>query len=92
METIRIFMLLISLCLGFSQSHAQDYEQLDKYMSKYSGTWCRPSMSVENVKSQLGKPMPEFNFSKTLNSKALKGRPVVLTFWATWCEIGRAHV
>lgn len=85
METIRIFMLLISLCLGFSQSHAQDYEQLDKYMSKYSGTWCRPSMSVENVKSQLGKPMPEFNFSKTLNSKALKGRPVVLTFWATWC-------
>lgn len=85
METIRFFMLLISLCLGFSQSHAQDYEQLDKYMSKYSGTWCRPSMSVENVKSQLGKPMPEFNFSKTLNSKALKGRPVVLTFWATWC-------
>lgn len=64
---------------------AQDYEQLDSYMKKYSGTWCRPSMSAENVQSQLGKPMPEFNFSKTLNSKTLKGRPVVLTFWATWC-------
>lgn len=85
MIKIRFFMLLTSLCLGFSLSHAQDYEQLDSYMKKYSGTWCRPSMSVKNVQSQLGIPMPEFNFSKTLNSKALKGKPVVLTFWATWC-------
>lgn len=79
-------LLLGALLLsGVSATYGQDYETLDKYMTKYSGTWCRSTISVSDTKSQLGKPMPEFNFSKTLNSKALKGRPIVLTFWATWC-------
>lgn len=78
-------LLGVLLLLGVSTSYGQEYEPLDKYMSKYSGTWCRSTVSVSDTKSQIGKPMPDFNFSKTLNSNALKGRPVVLTFWATWC-------
>lgn len=78
-----------SLSVGAQQSASSAekvYEFLNKYMETYSGTWCHSTMSEIDAKSQLGKPMPEFNFSKTLNSKLLKGRPVVLTFWATWCS------
>lgn len=82
---IKQLLLGALLLSGVSATYGQDNETLDKYMAKYSGTWCRSTISVSDTKSQLGKPMPEFNFSKTLSSKALKGRPVVLTFWATWC-------
>lgn len=82
---IKQLLLGALLLFGVSATYGQDNETLDKYMAKYSGTWCRSTISVSDTKSQLGKPMPEFNFSKTLSSKALKGRPVVLTFWATWC-------
>lgn len=82
---IKYAVLGVLLFWGVLASYGQDYETLDKYMSKYCGTWCRSTVSVKDTKAQLGKPMPEFNFSKTLNSKTLKGRPVVLTFWATWC-------
>src|SRR5437763_8328148 len=40
----------------------------------------------------LGKPAPEFELTvlgakgKTLKLSALKGKAVVLNFWATWCE------
>ncbi len=41
-------------------------------------------------KSLVGKPGPEFALpllgtSKTLSSEELKGQPVVLNFWASWC-------
>lgn len=64
-------------------AHAQDYAALKSYMEKYSGNWCRTMRAGD--KSQLGMTMPEFSFSKTLNSKTLRGKTVVLTYWATWC-------
>lgn len=67
----------------FSMALAQDYDTMNRYMEKYSNNWCK--MTVTDAKAQLGTPMPEFSFSKSLNSKALKGKTVVMTFWATWC-------
>ena len=67
----------------FSMALAQDYEAMNRYMEKYSGNWCK--MSVTDAKAQLGTPMPEYSFSKSLSSKALRGKTVVLTYWATWC-------
>ena len=42
-------------------------------------------MTLADSQSQLGTKMPDYSFSKTLNSKALSGKTVVMTFWATWC-------
>lgn len=67
----------------FSMALAQDYEAMNWYMEKYSSNWCK--MSVTDAKAQLGTPMPDFSFSKSLSSKTLRGKTVVLTFWATWC-------
>ncbi|MGN0283174.1 MAG: TlpA family protein disulfide reductase [Prevotella sp.] len=80
-KTVFLFIALMALTAG---AYAQDYEVLNRYMKKYSGNWCN-RMTRPDSESQLGTPMPEFNFSKSLNSKALKGKTVVLTFWATWC-------
>ena len=37
----------------------------------------------------VGKPAPTFNLvtldSRTLDSPSLRGRPVVINFWASWC-------
>lgn len=75
-------MLFLFLCAGTAK--AQDYDALSRYMEKYSGTWPR-SDSKDGGNNLIGQLMPEFHFSKDLNSKALRGRSVVLTFWATWC-------
>lgn len=78
------FILIIAFAgTFFSMALAQDYEAMNRYMEKYSGNWCK--MSVTDAKAQLGTPMPEYSFSKSLSSKALRGKTVVLTYWATWC-------
>ncbi len=50
------------------------------------------SCKKENVIAELGKPVPNYTFSHILNSEAneisisdLKGKVVILEFWATWC-------
>jgi cytochrome c biogenesis protein CcmG, thiol:disulfide interchange protein DsbE len=47
-------------------------------------------LSTAPPKSLVGKPGPDFSLallgtSKTLSSDELKGHPVVLNFWASWC-------
>jgi cytochrome c biogenesis protein CcmG/thiol:disulfide interchange protein DsbE len=47
-------------------------------------------LSTAPPKTLVGKPGPEFTLpllgtSRTLSSEELKGHPVVLNFWASWC-------
>lgn len=79
----RLIILIVFLGILVSRVFAQDYEAMNRYMEKYSGNWCK--MFVTDAKAQLGTPMPEYSFSKSLSSKALRGKTVVLTYWATWC-------
>jgi uncharacterized protein (TIGR03435 family) len=50
------------------------------------------SCNKEGTIAQIGKPVPNYTFSKILNSndneislQDLKGKVVILEFWATWC-------
>ncbi|MGM9727202.1 MAG: TlpA family protein disulfide reductase [Prevotella sp.] len=79
-KTVFLFMAFMALAAG---AYAQDYEAMTRFMDKYSGNWCK--MARTDARAQLGTKMPEYSFSKTLNSKALRGKTVVLTYWATWC-------
>lgn len=69
---------------AISLTSAQNNDNLSRFMEKYSSTWAGNDKQSVACK-QIGQPMPAFYFSKTLNSKALKGKYVVLNFWATWC-------
>ncbi|WP_127123833.1 TlpA family protein disulfide reductase [Chryseotalea sanaruensis] len=53
----------------------------------FSLTSCKDESSI----AEIGKPVPDYTFSHILNSKEeqlslsdLKGKPVILEFWATW--------
>jgi thiol-disulfide isomerase/thioredoxin len=55
-------------------------------------TICIISCKNEKTIAELGKPIPNYKFSNILNSKNseisisdLKGKIVILEFWATWC-------
>lgn len=74
---------------------AQNYEALNRYMLKYGqGSW---NMGYQiygenrqiHTYEQIGHIMPDFHFNNKLNSKTLKGRFIVLNFWATWCSACR---
>lgn len=81
----RLILLLIFTVKFASATFAQDFDALNRYMQKYSSNWCN-KMTNPDSEAQLGTAMPDYSFSKTLNSKALKGKTVVMTFWATWCS------
>ena len=77
---MRKFVCIVTVLLSIVVTvKAQDYEALGKFMKKYSQNWAR------SYNEQIGQPMPSYHFDKKLNSKALKGKFVVLNFWATWC-------
>lgn len=86
----RFFLMIVVGTLAVFSANAQDYEALDRYMSKYGQNWKTGYQVPDEEKGftvveQLGMSMPEYKFSRELNSKALRGKFVVLNFWATWC-------
>lgn len=75
---MRKFYITALIVLVTVSSQAQDHEALSRFMQKYAQGWASKS-------GQIGQPMPAYHFNKQLNSKALKGKFVILNFWATWC-------
>ncbi len=77
------------LLLAVISARAQDYEAFNKFMREYSRGWMtdymKPAGNTMTMVKQVGEPAPEFYFDKKLNSKALKGKFVVINFWSTWC-------
>lgn len=87
----KIVSITTLLVLAFIGVQAQDYEALNRFMKKYNQNWrtgyrteTKDQSGYQTIE-QVGTPMPEFRFDRQLNSKALKGKFVVLNFWATWC-------
>lgn len=77
------------LLFAVISARAQDYEAFNKFMREYSRGWMtdyrKPAGNTMTMVKQVGEPAPEFYFDKKLNSKALKGKFVVINFWSTWC-------
>lgn len=84
---IFIYTLFIGglLTWGVLPLRADNYAQLTSFMKKYSNNFVGNNPVNGIGDSQLGQPMPTFDFGKGLDSKSLKGKTVVLTYWATWC-------
>lgn len=83
---MRKLIVMLQFCtLAFSAS-AQNYEALNNFMEKYSSTWPKSHSMNSEVRQQIGQPMPTYYLNKKYNSQRLKGRFVLLNFWATWCS------
>ena len=80
-----LFCIVGLLFFRVSTMIADNNEQLVSFMRKYSGNFVGNSLVSRSGSSQLGQPMPAFDFGKGLDSKSLRGKTVVLTYWATWC-------
>lgn len=92
----KLFILLIAIVvistLATDPVRSQDHETLNRFMKKYGAQNWRTGYQEKvegedryKMIEQIGQPMPEFYFNKQLNSNVLKGKFVVLNFWATWC-------
>ena len=77
--------ILVSLFFVFLSAMGQsEVETLQKFMKTYSQNF-NHSFSGPIDKGKIGDPMPAYDFGHGLSSKALRGKTVVLTYWATWC-------
>ena len=83
-----IYIGLFIVALG-TTAKAQNYEVFKRFMQEYTTGWGegyrQPKGNTMEFTQQVGVAAPEFHFDKQLNSKALKGKFVVITFWSTWC-------
>ena len=84
------------LCLAASlMCCAVAINQYDSYKTRHSQPQLPASKAAESqhtpsVAALVGKPAPDFNLisfdgSKTVKLSDYKGRPVIVTFWATYC-------
>ena len=82
----RLFLLVTMFFITMNIS-AQDYKALNAFMSEYSSTWAGSRHSDGGfAASQIGSKCPDFYLNKQYNSKRLKGKFVLMNFWATWCN------
>ena len=78
-------------CLLSLAAQAQDYAVYNDFMQKYMNMnmgYYEADKSAPNgfrVVEQVGKPVPEYYLNKKYNSKTLRGKYVIMDFWATWC-------
>lgn len=83
--------IVVGVLLSVVAAQAQDYAALDRFMKKYGQNWKTGyQQQVAGTEQwefveQVGQSMPEFYFTRQLNSQKLRGKYVVLNFWATWC-------
>lgn len=83
-----IYIGLFSIILGYNVK-AQNYQVFNQFMKEYTSNWeegyRNPQGNTMEFIQQVGTQGPKFYFDKELNSDALKGKFIVLTFWSTWC-------
>jgi cytochrome c biogenesis protein CcmG, thiol:disulfide interchange protein DsbE len=83
------------LCIAASlMCCAVALNQYDSYKTRHSRPLAVPKASepqhASSVTALVGKPAPDFNLisfdgSKTVKLSDYKGRPLIVTFWATYC-------
>jgi thiol-disulfide isomerase/thioredoxin len=79
--------ILSLLCLvTVTAATAQNYEALSRFMTKYSSTWAETQHMGGDFSSQIGTKCPDYYLNKKYNSKKLRGKFVLMNFWATWCS------
>lgn len=79
-----IFLILALLAVVSGAAQPKSGNSLEKFLTTYSSNFNR-SLCGPILKGKIGDPMPAYDFGGGLNSKALKGKTVVLTYWTTWC-------
>lgn len=74
-----------TVCLYSILAKAQDYDSFNAFMKKYSDTWTANRSFQGDNNQQIGSPCPDYDFGGGMSSKKLKGKFVLMNFWATWC-------
>ena len=60
------------------------------------GAWFVPQVIARNAPPRIGSPIPDFTLESVDGEKislsALRGKPIVLVFVASWCEVCREEM
>lgn len=80
----RCWSIVLSLFIVLGVQAQSGTDALMKFMTTYSQNF-NHSLSGPIVKGKIGDAMLAYDFGHGLDSKSLKGKTVVLTYWATWC-------
>ena len=72
----------------YVKAHKSD-KGFEAYVESLKNPADKVSAQKEAVSSMMNKPMPEWSMKdmndKTVTSKELRGKTVIMDFWATWC-------